>query len=864
MARWRPVPVVGGAYTDDVKPWTAQDCVNRIPVMAEREGTRSPAILRDLPGCSVFSILGSDAPIRGLHNAEGRLFAVSAQTLYEISTAGVATAIGTIPGVGRVSMAHNQITGGSEVAIATGQSGYVYNTVTDTLVQITDAGFPGAKVFDFCDGYMMFVEPLGRYWGHSDLASATEYNTLDRSEAEAQPDRIVTGIVSHREWIVLGERSTEFYRNDGEGTGTFQRINGTEAEVGAAGTFAVAKLDNTVFVVGHDGIGYRINGYQFVRITTHAIEQAWSRADLSQAYSYIFDDKGHKVWYVTMTDGQTWGYDVSTGEWHRRKSYGLDFWRMSDLVRWNGSWIGGDYSNGRLYQLNWLMSSEACEPLERSRTFAVLHDNQNRLSMNALELVYNTGVAGVNSCTLPDEPPLPDQNFVYFIGGISSVVSAVGYGSINPNSGETAVIADISRAGYEGLHEGGVGTNGTNRVFVTGFTADDTLTAYSIVGSALTLAGEYAGTGSLHGLAADGDRVYTVQRNTDVKVLMLDYDGSAWALTDSQVVNAAAGSFNHGVLLHGDYVIVFSDNTIDNRQIKAYTVTGDNFAEVGSLDVHLDEPAQPGMWSDGAYLYLDIEGTGDKVSIYTFDGSTFAEVTSTADPTGLTNGVMGGGGRVVVRRYESFVMRLDVHDFDGEAISAVTETVQVPTYVAWAYDGDTSYLYAPGGPDDTFSASLYDLSQSFTAVELGSNTTPLAIPDTSTPVTSTITVTNDLEACSGIVIDVDITHPFIGDLLVTITEPGGQVYTLHEDDGAAGTDLVDSIAAKFATGPATVNGVWTLTITDTAVTDVGTLNSWSVTRIPAVLNNRFILSIDGEAVDETLEAGFIRGCPELT
>lgn len=400
MARWQPVPVVGGAYTDDCKPWASQDCVNRIPVMAEREGTRSPAMLRDAPGCAVLSILGSDAPIRGLHNAEGKLFAVSGQTLYLISVTGAATSLGTIPGVGRVRMAHNQIAGGNEVAIANGQSGYVYNTVTGVLAQITDAGFPGAKVFDFCDGYMMFVEPQGRYWGHSNLAAATDFNALDRSEAEAQPDKIVTGIVSHRQWIVFGERSTEFYDNTGATTGTFQRAPGTVAEVGAAGTFAVAKLDNTVFVVGHDGVGYRLDGYHFIRITTHAIEQAWARCDLSQAYSYVFDDRGHKVWYVTMADGQTWGFDVATNEWHRRKSYGLDFWRMADLVRWNGRWIGGDYSNGKLYQLDWRLSNDAGEPLERSRTFAVMHDSQNRVHLNALELVYDTGITD-------ESPPLP-------------------------------------------------------------------------------------------------------------------------------------------------------------------------------------------------------------------------------------------------------------------------------------------------------------------------------------------------------------------------------------------------------------------------------------------------------------------------
>lgn len=391
MGRWTPVPVAGGSYSDDAKPWTVQDTVNYLPVAAEREGTRSPAILRQRPGYTLFANTNA-SPVRGMHDAEGLRLVVAGTSLYSIHpTTGASTSLGTIPGVGRVSMAHNQIAGGVEVVIANGSSAYVWNTVTATLAQITDEGFPGAKVVDFCDGYIMFVEPFGRYWGHSDLADATSYNTLDRSEAEAQPDRIVTGAVSHREWVVFGERSTEFYRNTGGSTGTFQRITGTEAEIGAAGTHTVAKLDNTLFVVGSDGVGYRLNGYQFQRITTHAIEQAWSRCNLADAYCFTFEDHGHKVWYVSMTDGRTWGYDVATGEWHRCKSYGLDFWRMSHLIRWGGRWYGGDYTNGQIYLLDWRVNNDAGDPLERERTFAVMHDGGNRVFLDAILLEFDTG-----------------------------------------------------------------------------------------------------------------------------------------------------------------------------------------------------------------------------------------------------------------------------------------------------------------------------------------------------------------------------------------------------------------------------------------------------------------------------------------
>lgn len=394
--RWTDLPVVGGAYSDDSKPWSVQDTVNWIPEVAERPGGRSPSMLRTAPGFSVFAG-GADGPVRGLHDVEGSLLAVIGPTLYRMLPTGALVNVGTIANVGRVSMAHNQITGGNEVVIATGGVSYVYNTATALLTQISDEGFPGAKVVDFVDGYIVGVEPQGRYWFHSDLADATSYNTLDRSEAEAQPDRIVSLICTHRDVLVFGERSAEFFYNTGEATGTFARRDGTEMEVGCAGKFAAARIDNSVCWLGHDGSFYRLNGYQPVRISTAAVEQAVSRFTWSDCFATVYEDRGHKIVYWTFTDGQTFGFDVATQEWHRRESKGLSRWRLSALARWNRQWIGGDYVTGDLVLLDWDVPTEAGQEMERRRITSVLHDQQNRIGLNALELLFNTRQAPATS-----------------------------------------------------------------------------------------------------------------------------------------------------------------------------------------------------------------------------------------------------------------------------------------------------------------------------------------------------------------------------------------------------------------------------------------------------------------------------------
>jgi hypothetical protein len=393
MMRWVDAPVVGGAYSDDTRPWSVQDTVNYIPVAAERPGTRSMKMLRGAPGFTTFADLGTAAPIRGMRNVEGLLLVVSGTGLFKVTAKGGVTRIGDISGVSRVSMAHNQITNGNQVAIANGVGGYVYNTATGVLGPITDEGFPGSISFDYVDSYIVGIEPGRRFAFTSDLADATSYNTLDRYEGETSPDLFVGQIVTHGEWMLFSQRTTEIFQNTGDPVGkTFQRNDGAIIEVGAASPHAIVNLDNSVFWMGNDGIVYRANGYTPVPVSTRPIEQAISRCDLTKAFAFTYEDRGHKIFYLTFQDGKTWGYDVTTQEWHRRKSHNLDRWRINALVSWNGMWIAGDYQNGKLYKLDWNVATEDGAVLERRRITGVLHDSQNAIIVNALALVFDTGM----------------------------------------------------------------------------------------------------------------------------------------------------------------------------------------------------------------------------------------------------------------------------------------------------------------------------------------------------------------------------------------------------------------------------------------------------------------------------------------
>lgn len=397
--RNQPVPLVTGFYADQDRPFSQQDVWNYLPCRAEKEGARSPLMLKTPPGLFPWLELEGAPPVRGLHDCEGRLFAVIGTTLYRINPKGVAVPIGTIPGNGRVSMDHNQRANGQQLTVVNGSAGYVYDTYADTFERITDTGFPGSPVIRFMDGYMLGLDPAGRFAFSSAAANALDYNTLDRWTSEYRPDRLVGMGRLGGELLLLSANSGEFFGNTGAAQQPF-RSRRIFLDKGCAGPHTVVEADNNVFWLGSDGYFYQLDGYNSRRISTRPIEQAIRGLDWWNAFGFVWESEGHTVVYWTFLNGQTWGWDTSQQEWHRRESYGLARWRPSCTARSGSAWYAGDFQKGRIWRLDWGYPWEGDTEFVSGFTLPVIHDNQNELVHSRLELVMDVGQLGVG----PKEP----------------------------------------------------------------------------------------------------------------------------------------------------------------------------------------------------------------------------------------------------------------------------------------------------------------------------------------------------------------------------------------------------------------------------------------------------------------------------
>jgi hypothetical protein len=80
---------------------------------------------------------------------------------------------------------------------------------------------------------------------------------------------------------------------------------------------------------------------------------------------------------------------------------------------------------------------------------------------------------------------------------------------------------------------------------------------------------------------------------------------------------------------------------------------------------------------------------------------------------------------------------------------------------------------------------------------------------------------------TSVSVAVDISHTYIGDLVVDLTAPDGTSQTLHSRAGGSANDIDQTYTPDFdGTG---IAGDWTLRVSDRAGGDTGTLDSWTLT-----------------------------------
>ncbi len=396
------IPFVGGAYAGRSKNVNSQRCLN-FYLEIDNTGDRSQAFLVGTPGLTLRLTITA-GPCRGFHSFNNRFFAVVGARLYEISSAHTATDLGGIAGTNRVVMSDN----GTQLFVAQGANGYIYNASTSTFSQITDAQFDSAGTVTFADDQFIVSEVGSQQFRLSDDSDGTAWTELVFSSKNGASDNLSAVFADHRELWLLGEKTTEIWVRVSDPDFPYQRPQSGFIETGIASPHTIAKADNSIIWLSQDDRGHGIcvqakDGYTPVIITPQAINWQWQQySTISDAFAYTYQLEGHEFYVLTFpTANRTWVYDAGFKEWHQWSSNlngdELSRHRSNCHTFVFGRHYVGDYATGKIYTLEPEVYTENGSTIIRDRIAQHLNADEQKLRIANVQIVFEEGVGAAQA-----------------------------------------------------------------------------------------------------------------------------------------------------------------------------------------------------------------------------------------------------------------------------------------------------------------------------------------------------------------------------------------------------------------------------------------------------------------------------------
>ena len=413
-----------------------QACINFYPEISPSQGSKVAASLLTCPGLvQVVAAPGGGAPgftnamtawplpssvtnlpVRGLWVLPGRLtaLAVIGPTLYLLTmiTEGSRNTPGTISMVsvgtlttsaGPVAIRDNGFLGGVAV-IVDNPNGYYYvfgvgvstTQPVGTFAPITDPAWLGAKTVAYIDGWWIFGQPNSQTFFTNRQPYSLIFNGTYFANKDSFGDRLVAVFENKEQLWLLGEMTTEIWYDAGGQYFPFQRVIGTELQMGCKAAYSIARLS----LGGQDSVCWlarsergenlivRTRGLNYEVVSTPAVSDAiagYSKTD--DAFAYVYQEDTHEFYVITFpTADRTWVYDATMPTelaWHERASYdpyaqSFHRHRSNCFANFAGMRLVGDYQNGAIYQMTRAVANDAGWPLYRRRRAAYIWDKDNR------------------------------------------------------------------------------------------------------------------------------------------------------------------------------------------------------------------------------------------------------------------------------------------------------------------------------------------------------------------------------------------------------------------------------------------------------------------------------------------------------
>lgn len=282
--------------------------------------------------------------------ANGKLYAVRAGDLLEIDADWRYRVVGSVVG-GNVTMRANE----TQLLVLAVPNAYVYDFAAETLDIITGEWSDA----DVLDGYGVLLEKGTSQFFVTAVQDFKTINPLSYASTEGNPGPNIAILTKHRELLILKDRTGEVWYDSGAADFPMSRNDGAPLEVGCSAFQTLQKLGGVAYWLGRDSGGqavvFAMPGYIPQRISSHALEEALTGLDLSEASAFAYHQEGLSFYCLNVPGlDTTWVFEVASGIWHERAEWvdgAFRPWRPVCHAHFNGIHVVGD-ADDNLYELD--------------------------------------------------------------------------------------------------------------------------------------------------------------------------------------------------------------------------------------------------------------------------------------------------------------------------------------------------------------------------------------------------------------------------------------------------------------------------------------------------------------------------------
>jgi hypothetical protein len=209
---------------------------------------------------------------------------------------------------------------GNQLLILSAGDAYLLDLETNRLAKVLE----GATSAGYIGGYFVVLDAATSTLKSSELLDGFEWDASQVYQRTSAGDRWLAMGVSDEEIWLFGSDQTDVWRATGDDETRFAPYSGITIPHGILAPQSLCRVAGTWMWVGQNrnggGLVYRTEGYAARPVSTHGLaRQVSGFSALADATAWSYQQEQHEFYIVSFpSDAVTWGYDITTNEWHAR------------------------------------------------------------------------------------------------------------------------------------------------------------------------------------------------------------------------------------------------------------------------------------------------------------------------------------------------------------------------------------------------------------------------------------------------------------------------------------------------------------------------------------------------------------------